>query len=295
MDQNLFKELKQTGLTLKISKTLTGRDIIKVLPAIKVIETIKTLNRQIARFKQSGGNTKLERQFSHWSSAEANVVDVPNVETFFCFGSKSLITQCYQAYYIHEVLPDAYIKLLVDNPAFEKSLKERIPGMKHMTKFKQKDELFIRILAVLSQEGARALGGRSVPRTLHGLRVAKKQPSRPKKKVFRRGYNDKGSLANEQTKLARRVSTEYYEILTLFAQEIFKFRELEVNLTWLSQFDSIYLSRKPRNGYCADEIRPQLTAVAQKVEQLREWVKLNSLSAKEVTYDLNQIKSTLRG
>lgn len=295
MDQNLIQELKQTGLTLKLSKTRTGRDNIKVIPPAKVIETIKTLNRQIARFKKSGLDTKLERQFSHWSSAEANVVGNPNVETFFCFGSNSLVTQCIQAYYIHEVLPDAYSKLIVDNPTFEEKLKERIPGMKHMTKFKQKERIFCSVLAVLCLTGARALGGRNTSRSLSGLRIAKKLPSRPKKKVFRRGYNDKGSLANEQTKIARRVETEYYDILTLFAQELFLQQGWDVTLEWNTIFNRISIVTKPKHGYSEDENRPQRMKIIETSINLREWIKLNSLEGKTVTSDLLQIKSTLRG
>lgn len=294
MDQNLFKELKQTGLAIKKSRTLTGRELILKFDFAEIKSILKTLNKRMGGFRRNF-STRLERQFSHWSSAEANVVDNPNVETFFCFGSYKIVDRCLQAYYLHEFFPVAFAKVIADNPDFEEALQERIPGMKNMTKFKQKEEVFCRILAVLCETGARGLGGRNISRSLQGLRIVRKLPNRPKKKVFRRGYNDKGSLANEQTKVARQVEKEYFDRLTSI---VFSFEKIYEKYTFKirqSNGEIVLRLMHLKNGYSYDEARSLIQQAKKKLEELNDWITLNGLSAEIVTKDLIRINSELRG
>lgn len=253
---------------------------------IKVVERI--LNRATSKFDGDYINhyeTKLQ------SVAENKALDFPSAdeEIFLNLGRESFIDKLFQAYYVFTRHEKLFAKLVVDNSQFFEEVEERL-GHTHNESLTESERLFVRIVDLLSYYGPRSLGGRDHRSTLKGLRFSVKRPNRAKKKQFRRGYQDKGSLAPQHVKEFRKTSSTYFNELEGLSFSLQKFDTVVVRKIVCDQSGLfIAYARKAGYNWTDDEVIGDSKRIKKIQNLLSQWCTDNSLDEVEVSKDLNRL------
>lgn len=293
MDKELFQSFSSHDLTARIGRlSHTGRSINRTVPAEQVRNTILYLQRRLRKVI-SNTPPKIWRQVRNKPAAEAMVVDTPNGSSRIEFGSNKFVDQLIQVFFVHEYIPDLYPTLLADNPAFCAELNLRVQGLPRNEAPTRREPEFTKVVWYLSQMGPRALGGRKMRGALEKLRIKFSVPKRPKKAVFRRGYNDHGSLAPEDTKTRRQVDGEFFDLIS----ELYSLARESVNDRFQLSFhwddiEGMHLIRETRDkGYEFDD---DWCCDLDKIARFHDLVDLTLIRFKElsgnlVARELNQI------
>ena len=250
---------------------------------------IKVLRKQFRRLDEK--SIRLNRQISSKSSvAEAIVVDVPNGETFVCFGSQKFREQLVEAIYVGIKYPDIFPKLLVDNTTFYEKLQyfcKRLPQS-------PKDchnEVVRCLLILLHYFGVRSVGGFDTLHMTH-LRIVRKLPKKPKRKVFRRGYDDKGSLAPEDKRNLLLANEFYYQFLLDTAFVLQDLKSLGVESFSLERnfvVPDFYL--KPGYAWIDSEVKDDNLKLEEITRYINMFIIDNQLDPREVARELTTLRS----
>ena len=234
---------------------------------------------------------RLNRQVSkRTAAAEAIVADAPNVETFLCFGSQKFREQLEEAVYVGIFFPDLFPKLLVDNEKFYNKLSYFCKRKPNSPKGIHRE--VVRILLILQHYfGTRSVGGWDSSHFTR-LRIVRKLPRRPKRKVFRRGYDDKGSLAPD-CKLPRTKANEYYyDALLSFNEGLEELQSVYVEKISFEEFKYHYsFFRKPGYGWFDDEVLRDQEILKAAFTELLDFVSKYQLDPREVARELTTLRS----
>lgn len=290
MDDKLFEVLTSRDLTVRVGrKPHSGRAITQTVPAERTKATLLYLQKRLNRIVKNSP-PKIWRQIGNEPAAEAMVVDTPNGNSSLEFGSHKFVDQLVQAYFVHEYYPELFSVLLVDNPSFVAELDHRVQGLPRSAAPTRSEPKFVAIVWCLSVLGPRALGGRKLEQSFRKLRIRFSIPKRPKKKVFRRGYNDQGSLAPDDTKIHRQVDGEYQDILKdLFwlAKEGVN-SNYSLNFRWTEEGMYFTATAESKTDYLDDWIRDE-DKIVEFHKLCDSLVTFNELSGELVARELNQI------
>ena len=250
---------------------------------------IKVLRKQFQRLDER--SIRLNRQISSKSTAaEAIVVDVPNGETFLCFGSQKFREQLVEAIYVGIKYPDIFPKLLVDNITFYEKLQnfcKRLPKSP-----KDCHSEVVRCLLILQHYfGERSVGGFDTLHMTH-LRIVRKLPKKPKRKVFRRGYDDKGSLAPEDKRNLLLANEFYYQFLLDTAFVLQDLKSLGVESFSLERnfvVPDFYL--KPGYAWIDSEVKDDNLKLEEITKYINMFIIDNQLDPREVARELTTLRS----
>ena len=250
---------------------------------------IKVLRKQFQRLDEK--SIRLNRQISSKSSvAEAIVVDVPNGETFLCFGSQKFREQLVEAIYVGLKYPDIFPKLLVDNITFYEKLQyfcKRLPKSP-----KDCHSEVVRCLLILQHYfGERSVGGFDTLHMTH-LRIVRKLPKKPKRKVFRRGYDDKGSLAPEDKRNLLLANEFYYDFLLSTENLLQHLKSIGVESFYLKDevvLPSIY--RKPGFAWIDREVEEEKLQIQEITKIINNFIFDNQLDPRDVARELTTLRS----
>lgn len=250
---------------------------------------IKVLRKQFQRLDER--SIRLSRQISSKSSAaEAIVVDVPNGETFVCFGSQKFREQLVEAIYVGIIYPDIFPKLLVDNITFYEKLQyfcKRLPKSP-----KDCHSEVVRCLLILQHYfGERSVGGFDTSHMTH-LRIVRKLPKKPKRKVFRRGYDDKGSLAPEDKRNLLKANEYYYDFLLSTEILLKDLKSIGVESFSLQNelvVPTIY--RKPGFAWIDEEVEEEKLLTEEITKIINKFIIANQLDPREVARELTTLRS----
>lgn len=289
MKQKLFESFTSRQLNARIGRLPSGRPIVRSLTGKRIKETLLYLNRRL-RQEVALRPPKLGRQIGNRPAAEAMIVETPNAKSSLEFGSHKFVQMLIQAYFVHENYPELFEVLLVDNPAFSAELHRRVQGLPRNEAPTHSEPEFTKIVWCLSDLGPRALGGTSF-KDLQRLRIKYSLPKRPKEKVFRRGYNDQGSLASDDTKSARLNEAEYQTLLQalwLYFKEGHDVSNFEVTFQWKQQQLTIL-----RNAKWKIDLGDRFVVDSEKrsffLDRFYDIIHINELSGESLARDLNQI------
>lgn len=250
---------------------------------------ITVLRKQFLRLDER--SIRLNRQISSKSSvAEAIVDDVPNGETFVCFGSQKFREQLVEAIYVGIKYPDIFPKLLVDNSTFYEKLQYFCKRLPQSPKECHR-EVVRCLLILLHYFGVRSVGGFDTLHMTH-LRIVRKLPKKPKRKVFRRGYDDKGSLAPEDNRNLLLANEFYYQFLLDTAFVLQDLKSLGVESFSLERnfvVPDFYL--KPGYAWIDSEVKDDNL----KLEEITRYINMiiidNQLDPREVARELTTLRS----
>lgn len=269
-------DLKETGRNFHYR----GKDLRSLIMLLK---------RRFLSLK--GESIRLNRQVSkRTAAAEAIVADAPNVETFVCFGSQKFREQLEEAVYVGIFLPDLFPKLLVDNEKFYNKLLYFCKRKPNSPKGIHRE--VVRILLILQHYfGTRSVGGWDSSHFTN-LRIVRKLPRRPKRKVFRRGYDDKGSLAPD-CKLPRTKANEYYyDALISFNEGLEELKSLYVeSISFDRERYSYSYFRKPGYGWNDDEVIEEKELLRRAFSELTSRTVQYQLDPREVARELTTLRS----
>ena len=250
---------------------------------------ITVLRKQFLRLDER--SIRLNRQISSKSSAaEAIVIDVPNGEIFVCFGSQKFREQLVEAIYVGIKYPDIFPKLLVDNITFYEKLQyfcKRLPQS-------PKDchsEVVRCLLILLHYFGTRSVGGFDTLHMSH-IRIVRKLPKKPKRKVFRRGYDDKGSLAPEDKRNLLLANEFYYQFLLDTENTLQDLKSLGVESFSLERnyvVPDFYL--KPGFAWIDSEVETDNLKIKEITKIINMFIIDNQLDPRDVARELTTLRS----
>lgn len=290
MDAKLFEVLTSRDLTVRVGRLPhSGRALTRTVSAERTKETLLYLQKRLRKIVKDSP-PKIWRQVGNRSAAEAMVVTTPSVTVSLEFGSNKFVDQLVQAYFVHEYYPEIFSLLLVDNPAFAAELSSRVQGLPRSAAPTRREPEFTSIVWCLAELGPRALGGRKLTESFQKLRIKFSVPKRPKREVFRRGYNDQGSLAPIDTKTRRQVDGEYQDIL----RDLFWLAKegvnpnYSLNFRWTPEGMYFFAKAESKTDFLDDWIRDE-----KKIDNFHKLVDslvtFNELSGELVARELNQI------
>lgn len=286
MKSELFQELISRDSLFVPHRTRTGRDVTRRISSKQMKETIICLDKMSSKI-YSNNLPKLVRQVGNKQISEAIVVNTPNVDISLVFGSKKFVDQLLQAYFIFDKYPDLEALMILDNKNFIEQVYQRTGRLKQVSALRRANELLYRILLLLSQIGPRALGGRiRMQDSFKSLRLSFRSPKKPKAKVFRRGYNDKGSTASDTTTNLRTVSKEYQSIVDIISSLL---KPILYYVDYLEFGESLRtITYSTKNGFEIDEVNEVLREhYFSNLEKMSQLVSINSLTEKEVVKAIN--------
>lgn len=234
---------------------------------------------------------RLVRQIpKNTAAAEAIVVNTPNGQTFLCFGSQKFREQLEEAVYVGLYYPDLFPKLIVDNLKFYEKLKYFCKRKPNSPKGIHSE--VVRILLILHHYfGTRSVGGWTTSH-ITNLKIVRKLPRRPKKKVFRRGYDDKGQLAPD-CKLPRIQANEVFYDKLIKMNTIFNtLQSLYVEtISFDGELFRASIFRKPGYGWDDDEIEEEQEVIQKVFRILTDFTEVYQLDPREVARELTTLRS----
>ena len=269
-------DLKETGRNFHYR----GKDLRSLIMLLKK-RFISFDSRKIRLVRQIPKKT---------AAAEAIVVDIPNVEVFLCFGSQKFREQLEEAVYVGIFFPDLFPKLIVDNNSFYNKLKYFCKRTPRSPKGIHSE--VVRCLLILHHYfGTRSVGGWDTSHFTN-LRIVRKLPRRPKKKVFRRGYDDKGSLAPD-CKLPRiKANEHFYDTLLRINSALNMLKSLYVeSIHWQDEEFHLSVFRKPGYGWDDDEIQDEKRELQELFYQFKIFTLDYQLDPREVARELTTLRS----
>lgn len=250
---------------------------------------IMVLRKQFRKLEER--SIRLNRQILSKSSvAEAIVATAPNEETFVCFGSQKFREQLVEAIYVGIMYPDIFPKLLVDNTKFYQKLQyfcKRLPKSPKECP----SEVVRCLLILLHYFGVRSVGGFD---TLHmkQLRIVRKLPKKPKRKVFRRGYDDKGSLAPDDKRNRLLASEFYYNFLIDALRAFSDLKSIGVdNFTLDGKYCVPNFYRRPGYSWDDDEVKGDYSKLTEVTQIINMFIVDNQLDPREVARELTTLRS----
>lgn len=250
---------------------------------------IMVLRKQFRKLEER--SIRLNRQILSKSSvAEAIVATAPNEETFVCFGSQKFREQLVEAIYVGIKYPDIFPKLLVDNSTFYQKLQyfcKRLPKSPKECP----SEVVRCLLILLHYFGVRSVGGFDTLHMKH-LRIVRKLPKKPKRKVFRRGYDDKGSLAPDD-KRNRLLANEFYYNFLIDALRVFSdLKSIGVeNFTLDGKYCVPNFYRRPGYAWDDDEVKRDYSKLTEVTQIINMFIVDNQLDPREVARELTTLRS----
>lgn len=286
LDQNLYSDLTKFGLTVKTGVTLTGKDQVYHLSGKQFKETILVCSR-VFRQQNADEKVKLSRQVGSRPVAEAIIVTNPNATVSLKFGTRKFVDQCLEYLYVHLNYPELEPMLRMDNPDFETNLNDRIKGFKRSQQSMRQNEFLVKVLVVLATVGPRSLGGRK-DNHFQSLMLKFRTPNKPKRVQRRRGYNDKGSIAPQETRTARQSHQDFRRFVDQILN-VYKTIEPFVDSIELKlEGDRPRTTVSPKKGVPFDELKPIFSKFCQpKLERIFDTLKQQNLPVLEVVKDVN--------